>query len=102
MCYTTLLVEHKQEEVPQVVQEWLCNLLDSDYAPEVCYVGPDDFEIHDILTLCVLAHELTEEAEEDPDDEDIPVPPPEVLAWLSEQHALIEKEGRGKLIWVSR
>jgi hypothetical protein len=102
MRRTTLLVEHKQEEVPQAVQEWLHRLLAGDYAPEDCYVGPGDFEIHDIATLHVLALELMEAAEEDPDDASIPVPPPEVLAWLSEQHTLIEKEGRGRLVWVMR
>jgi hypothetical protein len=98
MHCTTLLVEHKQEEVPRAVQEWLLRLLASDYAPEGCYVGPDDFEIHDIATLHVLARDLVEMAQDDPDDASIPVPPTEVLAWLSEQEALIKKDGCGRLI----
>jgi hypothetical protein len=101
MHYTTLLVEHKQEEVPNAVQEWLHRLLASDYAPEDCYVGPDDFEIHDIVTLYTLALELTEEAKQYPDDPDIPAPSAEVLAWLSEHCALIEKEGCGRFLWVT-
>jgi hypothetical protein len=51
---TTLLVEQKQEEVPQAVQEWLHTLLTGDYAPEDCYIGPNDLEIEDIATLHTL------------------------------------------------
>ena len=101
MRCTTLLVEHKQEEVPKAAQEWLHRLLASAYAPEDCYVGLYDFEIHDIATLHVLARELVEVAGCDPDDESIPVPPPEVLAWLSEQDVLIKKDGCSRFIWIT-
>jgi hypothetical protein len=48
-----------------------------------------------------LALELTEEARQYPDDPDIPAPSTEVIAWLSEQCALIEKEGCSRFLWVA-
>jgi len=98
----TILVEQKNETVPEAVERWLEALLESDYTPEVCYVGPDDLEIHDIVTLHDLACELLEEARDNPDDPHIPAPSSEVLAWLSEQIALIDRDNRGRLLWVVR